>query len=194
MPLPDPELGLVVSYSYLWYHERNKGRDEGTKTRPCVIVLAAEHQAGGAVLVRVVPVTHSPPRAPDMAMEIPLAVKRHLGLDAARSWVVLDEVNEFTWPGFDLRPIPPSHDCFSYGFLPPRLFDRLLEMLTRVWATGRGRARHGTDRDTLPGQARTCPGSPPSPKSHHSPAKAAMPSRAGAISRCSSGPCCLQPL
>jgi A/G-specific adenine glycosylase len=33
-----------------------------------------------------------------------------------------------------------------------------------------------------------------SPRSHQIPANAAIPSRAGAISKCSSGPCCLQPL
>jgi hypothetical protein len=40
------------------------------------------------------------------AVELPQAVKRHFGLDTDRPCVVLDEVNEFTWPGFDLRPIP----------------------------------------------------------------------------------------
>ena len=37
-------------------------------------------------------------------------------------------------------------------------------------------------------------GIPGSPRSHQSPAKAAMPSRAGPRRKCSSGPCCLQPL
>ena len=95
MALPEPKLGLVVSYSYLWHHEHNTGRDEGTKSRPCVIVLAMENQTNGTVQVRVAPVTHSPPGAGDAALEIPAAVKRHLGLDDARSWVILDEVNEF---------------------------------------------------------------------------------------------------
>ena len=43
MALPDPQLGLVISYSYLWHHEHNAGRDEGTKSRPCVVVLAMEN-------------------------------------------------------------------------------------------------------------------------------------------------------
>jgi hypothetical protein len=109
-----------------------------------VIVLAMERRADGTILVRVAPITHSPPRVADAGMEIPPAVKRHLGLDDAQSWVILDEINEFTWPGFDLRPIPASRDRFAFGFLPPRLFDQLMARLARVWAAGAGKA---TSRD-----------------------------------------------
>ncbi len=144
MALPDPQLGLVISYSYLWHHEHNAGRDEGAKSRPCVIVLAIKTPADGTLVVRVAPVTHSPPGVAAAALEIPGAVKRHLGLDDERSWIILDEVNEFAWPGFDLRPIPPSRDRFAYGFLPPRLFDRVMATLGRVWKEGQGRS---TPRD-----------------------------------------------
>lgn len=144
MALPDPRLGLVISYSYLWHHEHNAGRDEGTKSRPCVIVLTIDRPDDGTVMVRVVPVTHSAAGVDAAALEIPKAVKRHLGLDEERSWVILDEVNEFAWPGFDLRPIPPSRDRFTYGFLPPRLFDQLMAKLARVWAAGPGKS---TPRD-----------------------------------------------
>jgi hypothetical protein len=51
------------------------------------------------------------------AVEIPTAVKERLGLDQDRSRIVTNEVNVFTWPGFDLRPIDTA--CgFTYGFLP----------------------------------------------------------------------------
>jgi mRNA-degrading endonuclease toxin of MazEF toxin-antitoxin module len=115
MALPDPRLGLVISYNYLWHHEHHAGRDEGTKSRPCVIVLAIESQADGTTMVRVAPVTHRLPRTLSDALEIPAAARRHLRLDDARSWVILDDVNEFAWPAFDLRPIPPSRDHFAYG-------------------------------------------------------------------------------
>jgi hypothetical protein len=89
-------------------------------------------------------VTHSPPESPATALELPAAVKRHLSLDAERSWVILDEVNEFGWPGFDLQPVPRARDSFAYGFLPPRLFDQLMAKLTWVWQQGLGKA---TPRD-----------------------------------------------
>jgi hypothetical protein len=41
MPLPTPEPGLVVAYAYLWLAEYEQGREEGTKDRPCAIVLTA---------------------------------------------------------------------------------------------------------------------------------------------------------
>lgn len=61
---------------------------------------------GDAVRVTVAAVTHTQPHADTIALEMPPKVKQHLGLDDARSWIVLDEVNQFDWPGFDLRPVP----------------------------------------------------------------------------------------
>lgn len=139
MALPDPQLGLVISYSYLWHYEREQGRDEGRKDRPCVIVLAAE-QVNDGFMVTVVPVTHSPPAEPMHAVELPLAVKQHLGLDDERSWVVLNEGNRFLWPGYDLKPISGSKGKFDYGFLPPRLFDMIIKRFVTLWSEGRGKA------------------------------------------------------
>jgi hypothetical protein len=144
MPFPDPQPGLVISYAYLWHHEHRAGREEGNKTRPCVIILATSCPAEGILLVRVAPVTHSPPDDPAAACELPPTVKRHLGLDDGRSWVILDEINEFAWPGFDLRPVPRSRDNFAYGFLPPRLFEQLETKLRDVWREGQGKT---TPRD-----------------------------------------------
>jgi hypothetical protein len=123
--LPTPEIGLVIRYSYLWRREHREGREEGTKDRPCAIVLAArDHDDHTQVLV--VPVTHSPPANLAEAMELPAAVKQHLGLDAGRSWVVLSESNLFEWPGPDLRRVGDRDDqSVAYGFLPPRFFAEL---------------------------------------------------------------------
>ena len=101
MALPDPQLGLVISYSYLWHHESEQGQDEGRKDRPCVIILAAE-QADDGMMVTVVPVTHTPPADAAIAIELPQRVKQHLGLDDQRSWIILNEGNRFLWPGYDL--------------------------------------------------------------------------------------------
>ena len=92
MALPDPEPGLVISYAYLWHHEYRAGQEEGRKDRPSVIVLAIERASDGTAVVTVLPITH---RSPDDPVEIPPAVKRLLGLDVERSWIVVDEGNEF---------------------------------------------------------------------------------------------------
>jgi hypothetical protein len=109
MPVPEPQRGLVISYAYLWHHEHRAGLEEGRKDRPCVIVLSADRAEYG-VAVTIVPITHTAPSKPASALEIPAAVKRHLGLDADRSWVILDEGTRFVWPGYDLRPSPVTRE------------------------------------------------------------------------------------
>jgi hypothetical protein len=123
MPIPTPEPGLVISYAYLWHHEHKSGQDEGRKDRPSVIVLAVE-RSDGSTVVTVLPITHSAPTDPTAAVEIPAVIKQHLGLDDARSWVIVSEGNEFAWPGYDLRKIPGG-DSYHFGFLPPRFFDQV---------------------------------------------------------------------
>jgi hypothetical protein len=127
VPLPVPEPGLVISYSYLWHSEYERDQEEGLKDRPCAIILIAE-DAGGQTMVTVVPITRSPPRAD--AVEIPMAVKRRLGLDEARSWAVVSEVNRFVWPGPDMRPVTRGDpERFDYGFLPPAVFRQVKQGL-----------------------------------------------------------------
>lgn len=124
MSFRDPEPGLVVSYAYLWRHEHNAGLDEGRKNRPCVIVLSLVQQESGTQ-VTVAPITHSKPSGDTIGLEIPPRVKQHLGLDHETSWVILSEVNQFIWPGYDLRPVPGKKGEYAYGFLPPRLFETI---------------------------------------------------------------------
>jgi hypothetical protein len=126
--LPVPEPGLVIGYSYLWRSDYERGQEEGTKDRPCVLVLAVKDEEG-EVIVTVVPVTHAPPERPDEAVEIPQQTKRRLGLDSERSWIIASEVNRFAWPGPDLRPVSRAADRFDYGVLPPSLFRQVKERL-----------------------------------------------------------------
>lgn len=84
----------------------------------------------GRDIVTVVPVTHTPPRDSADAVEIPAALKRHLRLDDARSWIVVTEANDFLWPGPDLRPIAGSDLLrYHYGVLPPRFFAHLRDRI-----------------------------------------------------------------
>jgi hypothetical protein len=114
---------LVIRYSYLWAAEHARGREEGVKDRPCAIVLMSTDDAG-ARIVTVLPISHTPPSDPALSVEIPAAVKRRLGLDDDRSWIILTEANRFVWPGPDLRPAKPA-DAASvvYGSLPYGLFE-----------------------------------------------------------------------
>ena len=101
-----------------------------------MVVLAIEREADGATMVTVLPITHSAPSDPAAALEMPLPVKQHLGLDDSRSWIVVSEGNEFLWPGYDLRKIPRT-DSYDYGFLPPRFFDQLLRAFVAFHRAGK---------------------------------------------------------
>lgn len=130
MALPTPEPGLVICYAYLWHEQYRAGKEEGSKDRPSVVLLVVKHDDDGT-LVTVLPVTHAAPQDPKSAVELPVAVKQHLGLDDERSWIVVSEGNEFLWPGYDLRKIPRT-DRYEYGFLPPRFFDQV-RMAVLAW-------------------------------------------------------------
>jgi hypothetical protein len=137
LSLPTPEPGLVIPYAYLWRHEHRKGQEEGRKVRPSVIVLAVQSTKAGAPRVTVAPITHTPPAKDGEAVELPPSVKRALGLDDYRSWIVLDEVNQFGWPGYDIRPVPGSKDRFVYGFIPPKLYDTVIGRILELAAARR---------------------------------------------------------
>lgn len=133
MSLPrTPFPGLIVRYSFLWSDEAAQGRTEGRKDRPCVVVLAVRRESGSSMRVRVVPITHAP-HDPERSVAVPPKLKRHLGLDADASWIVLDEANEFVWPGVDLRPISRAkRGVWTYGTLPNDLFEEIRDRLRNV--------------------------------------------------------------
>lgn len=131
MALPDPEPGLVIRYSYLWHDEARRGQEEGTKDRPCAIVLAVK-KAEGAPQVMVAPITHTKPRDSDTGIFLPLTVKRRLGLDELQSWIITDDVDMFSWPGPDLRPTGgDGNTTFAFGYLPELLTEELIISVQR---------------------------------------------------------------
>ncbi len=129
MSLPDPHPGLVISYSYLWHNEHQSGREEGVKDRPCAIVLTRQ-VVDDVTVVTVVPITHTPPADESAALAVPPKVGVHLGLDDSPSWIIADEVNDFVWPGPDLRPVPGTNPPrYDYGVLPPTFFKQLRALI-----------------------------------------------------------------
>jgi len=127
--LPEPVPGLVVRYAYLWREEYLRGKEEGRKDRPCAVIVVTTGEAGDRV-VTVLPITHTPPPKPALAVEIPTPTKRRLGLDDDRSWVLLNEANRFAWPGPDLRPTKPGKPTeVTYGLLPRALFKEVTAKL-----------------------------------------------------------------
>lgn len=154
MPLPDPRPGLVVRYAFLWSREHGQGATEAAKDRPCAILVARRVADTGATLVAVLPITHTPPGtspAGGAAAHLKLTARecQNVGLDGADHWVVLNEVNRFTWPGYDLRTIPGT-DRYDYGGLPRATFERIVKALVALDAARKAAKRPATrpvDRD-----------------------------------------------
>jgi len=142
-PIPVP--GLVIRYSFLWRADDARGLDEGDKDRPCAVILVTTDSEGQRTVI-VLPITHAPPRDPKLAVEIPAAAKRRLGLDDERSWIALTDANRFVWPGPDLRPSTPG-DAFSvaYGLLPRALFVEVRERFAQTIQARLARVVRRTD-------------------------------------------------
>lgn len=133
MAIPPPQPGLVFRYEYAWKRDALAGKD-AAKERPACIVLTVARPAGDT-RVLIVPITHTPPGPTVPAIEIPAKVKAHLGLDDARSWIILSEANIDTWPTPDMRPIPGGG--FSYGLLPGKMVNQIRELILSAVRRGK---------------------------------------------------------
>ena len=128
MSIPAPRPGLVICYSYLW--ATNTGKASKRPEEPAMRHYRRPAIIEGREVVTVVPVTHTPPTDPDDAVEIPAALKAHLGLDDLPSWIVVTETNDFLWPGPDLWPLPGTKpNRYDYGMLPPRFFTHIRDKI-----------------------------------------------------------------
>jgi hypothetical protein len=136
--------GLVIRYSYLWQAEHQRGQEEGVKDRPCAVILVTCNDEGEE-MVTVLPITHSSPDNPALALEIPSGTKTRLGLDSERSWVILTEANRFAWPGPDLRPVGGNLDSVAYGLLPQAFFNQMKERFVAILRAGHARAVSRTE-------------------------------------------------
>jgi hypothetical protein len=144
---PEPAIGFVVRFDYLFEAEAQRGRRDGAKARPCAVVVAHRLTSEGVPIVVLAAITHSAPRMDSDAVEIPYAVKSRLGLDDERSWIVTSEINSVRWddPGF----VPFNDNRWVCGTLPPGLSkqanDRIVENFDRkrLGFVARGPTRGG---------------------------------------------------
>jgi len=137
MPLPRPEPGLVIRYDYLWLRERGSARTSG-KERPACLVATLNEETNPK-LVLILPITHSRPRGDTVGVEIPAKVCERLGLDDARSWIVISEANVDFWPNAGLAPVPGRRGAYAYGFLPPALFQTVRQSFVTLFEARRAK-------------------------------------------------------
>lgn len=137
MPDDAPQVGQIVVHHFLWFDENSAGQSEGRKPRPCLIV-AVEARARGSQRVTVLPISSQPPRSGTVAVAIPHEIKSRIGLNPARpAWVVVEDANVFSWPGFDLVPQPGG--TFIRGSVTRGFFQQVKRTVLEVHARGRPR-------------------------------------------------------
>jgi hypothetical protein len=73
------------------------------------------------------------------AIEVPNEIKTRIGLDRRRrAWVVIDEMNVFGWPGFDL--VPQAGGGFIRATVTRGFFERIRREILVAHDQGRRRA------------------------------------------------------
>jgi hypothetical protein len=151
MNFPDePPIGNLIAYEYLWHSQRG-AREDGVKTYPVALIFAKRTVLGNTFAYAVA-ISHKPPSATERAIEVPRKLKRHLGLDEEPSWIYTDQVNEFTWPGPDLRPadrlssLPRARGTCVIGPLPKDWFASLKAEIIQSLRLGRTRIVRRTGR------------------------------------------------
>ncbi len=111
-----PKVGHVLRYVYLFANEQKAGRDEGVKER-FVVVIAIDGKRYSVAAIT----TKGEGRANALPLPAPVATA---GGVAPNSSVVTDEINIFTWPGFDIRPLMKGKG-FVAGRFPPAFTNSL---------------------------------------------------------------------
>src|SRR5689334_22050312 len=116
MTKPSPVGGLVVRYDYLWISERGQGREEGSKNRPCAVVVALPAKDEAPLRAMLCGITHSEPTAYQEGMGIPAAVRRYLGLDEDKCWTFTSEVNIVDCDDPGLIPVAEGQWVYAFGW------------------------------------------------------------------------------
>jgi hypothetical protein len=136
MPLPRPELGLVVHYGFVWSGADRQPPPDAGKDRPCLIVdlFEIEDTPGRKTLrVTYLPISHTAPREGENAKLISPRIANHLGLTTEKSYLYTTYACEDDWP-FDLSQVPGHTGKFHYGLIPPKLFDAVADEFRRYLA------------------------------------------------------------
>jgi hypothetical protein len=145
----DPKPGLVIRYDFLWKAEEQAGRTEGRKDRPCAIILVTQPREDGSKDVILCPITHTPPRTGESAIEIPYKMAQHLKLDDDRMWIKTHQVNTVVWEDgyipFGVIQAHPGH--WTFGQLHHSLSKQAFE---QVRENSRKRILENVRRDVDP--------------------------------------------
>lgn len=129
MPKPDPQVGLVVRFEYIWQSQDQASK--GDKCRPCIIILAVAATDDTPAKAMVCPITHSAPRDGDIGLAIEEEEKLLMGLDTDNQWVIVSEANLFPWN--DIGLVQLANASWTYGTTPRDLMERVRARFAAVY-------------------------------------------------------------
>lgn len=118
---PEPEVGLVISYSYLWKEEEEQGLGRVARTDLAPLFSLSKYP-----LPNLTAASRSSSRR---------SRTHHPTTRMSRSKFRL--VSKSVWGSTDLRPIRRGETRIDYGLLPPKLFDRLIEKFKELRSQGK---------------------------------------------------------
>ena len=129
--------GLVLRCPYTWARQ---SQDDASESQPhwCVVILTCIDNKDNLV-VTVLPIVGTAPVADAEAVKLPDDMSRKFGSNSG-AWVVLSQVNTFSWPKEHLRDrsLPQSLVSFT-SQLPPASFTQVLERFLHVQLVDRYR-------------------------------------------------------
>lgn len=143
--LPAPKVGMVVNYEYIWARQFRDGfkPEDVVKIRPCAILAVVEGKDDTTVYVS--PMTHTAPYHPERSIKLGEDTSRRLRMDCNSTYLMVDEVNKFTWPGDGLRRVfNRGAASYSFGNLPEAV---LLEARSKLKAFNASKALSFVPRD-----------------------------------------------
>jgi hypothetical protein len=129
--VPGPRIGSLIWFRYLWAIDANAGQIFGKKLRRCVVIGKVQHVPDGPVKVMVAPITHLKPDDTFVAIEVSAEDAIALRLDNETSWIIVDDINYFTWVGPDIEQ-DQNTGAYEVGFLAPSLFQRVTEKFNEL--------------------------------------------------------------
>jgi len=133
-----PQIGQIVEHHFLWIAQHAASETEGRKARPCLIIAVERSIENAPPRVTVLPITSPTPTHSTTAVAIPSDIKARIGLDRRRpAWIVINQANMFTWPGFDL--VPQHGGGFVRGVITRGFFATIRDAVIELRSRGASR-------------------------------------------------------
>jgi len=111
--------GLIISYPYLWRWQRDEGRENAEKDRPVCLAITLRDPAIEITHLVILPISGSPPRGGQEALEIPSLEIHRAGLSMfKRGWLTISEYNyDIAERSFHFDPNQEPRGMFSSQFM-----------------------------------------------------------------------------